>query len=93
MGSTTVSGTEPGQRQLNGPQTTGREYRNLSEPRYRIEHDINVAIPVRDGVSLSRRRPPSRRKRTVPSTDRSVPYPRQIQDLGGTHGLHRSRGD
>ena len=27
-----VSGTEPGQRQLNGPQTTGREYRNLSVP-------------------------------------------------------------
>jgi len=30
--SPTVAGTEPGQRQLNGPQTTGRDYRNLSRP-------------------------------------------------------------
>ena len=27
-----ASGIEPGQRHLNGPQTTGRDYRNLSEP-------------------------------------------------------------
>ena len=26
-----ASGIEPGQRRLNGPQTTGREYRNLSQ--------------------------------------------------------------
>jgi hypothetical protein len=26
------SGIEPGQCRLNGPQTTGREYRNLSQP-------------------------------------------------------------
>ena len=25
-----ASGIEPGQRRLNGPQTTGRDYRNLS---------------------------------------------------------------
>jgi hypothetical protein len=29
-----ASGTAPGQRKLNGPQTTGREYRSLSEPEY-----------------------------------------------------------
>jgi hypothetical protein len=27
-----ASGIEPGQRRLNGLQTTGREYRNLSQP-------------------------------------------------------------
>ena len=31
-----ASGTAPGQRKLNGPQTTGREYRSLSEPEYCI---------------------------------------------------------
>jgi len=29
---TGVSGTDPSQRQLNGPQTSGRAYRNLSAP-------------------------------------------------------------
>jgi hypothetical protein len=38
-----VSGTEPGQRQLNGPQTTGREYRNLSKPHYAIARGL-VAV-------------------------------------------------
>jgi predicted acyl esterase len=32
MTNVSSSGTEHGQRQLNGPQTTGREYRNLSQP-------------------------------------------------------------
>lgn len=87
MGSTTVSGTEPGQRQLNGPQTTGREYRNLSEPRYRIEHDINVAIPVRDGVSLLAdvHRPAGNGR--FPALIAASPYPRQIQDLGAPMGF------
>ena len=34
---------------LNGPQTTGRDYRNLSAPTHRIRHDRNVAATVRDG--------------------------------------------
>jgi hypothetical protein len=28
-----AAGGEPGERRLNGPQTTGRAYRNLSRPR------------------------------------------------------------
>jgi predicted acyl esterase len=47
-----VSGTEPGQRQLNGPQTTGRDYRNLSKPQYAITRDDDVMAPMRDGVNL-----------------------------------------
>ena len=39
-------------RQLNGPQTTGREYRNLSEPRHGTRRDNNVAVTVRDGTRL-----------------------------------------
>ncbi len=52
MASTTiVSGTEPGQRQLNGPQTTGRTYRNLSAPQYRTRTTA-TSVSMRDGVSL-----------------------------------------
>ena len=47
-----IAGTGPGQRQLNGPQTTGRSYRNLSEPRHAMARDDNVAIAMRDGVTL-----------------------------------------
>jgi len=46
------SGIEPGQRRLNGPQTTGREYRNLSQPTHTMAHDDDVAVPMRDGISL-----------------------------------------
>ncbi len=47
-----VSGTDPGQRRLNGPQTTGRDYRNLSQPEYEMARDDDVAVPMRDGVAL-----------------------------------------
>jgi uncharacterized protein len=33
-----VAGVDPGQRQLNGPQTTGRDYRNLSAPDFAMTH-------------------------------------------------------
>ncbi len=47
-----AAGTEPGQRRLNGVQTSGRAYRNLSEPEYSIERTDSVAIPMRDGTLL-----------------------------------------
>lgn len=46
------SGIEPGQRRLNGPQTTGRNYRNLSQPAYGMTRDDDVAVLMRDGVTL-----------------------------------------
>ena len=46
------SGIEPGQRRLNGPQTTGRKYRNLSQPAHAMAQDDDVAVPMRDGVTL-----------------------------------------
>jgi hypothetical protein len=45
-----VSGIDPGQRRLNGPQTTGREYRNLSQPTHTMAHDDDVTVPMRDGL-------------------------------------------
>jgi len=50
--SRSVSGIEPGQRQLNGPQTTGRDYRNLSMPSLEMDSDHDVAVPMRDGIEL-----------------------------------------
>jgi len=49
------SGIEPGQRRLNGPQTTGRNYRNLSQPAYSMTRDDDVAVLMRDGIALARR--------------------------------------
>ena len=45
--SSRISGTSPGQRRLNGPQTSGREYRNLSEP----IHGAPV-LPCREAVAV-----------------------------------------
>jgi uncharacterized protein len=82
-----ASGIEPGQRQLNGPQTTGREYRNLSRPVHAITRDDDVPVRMRDGVNLLAdvHRPvePGR----YPVLVAASPYPRQIQDLGAPAGF------
>jgi uncharacterized protein len=82
-----VSGIEPGQRRLNGPQTTGRDYRNLSRPAYSITRDDDVPVPMRDGVNLladvHRPTEPGR----YPVLVAASPYPRQIQDLGAPAGF------
>jgi hypothetical protein len=82
-----VAGTEPGQRQLNGPQTTGRSYRNLSAPRHAMARDNNVAVPMRDGVMLLAdvHRPAEAGR--YPVLIAASPYPRQIQDLGAPMGF------
>ncbi|EID71811.1 MULTISPECIES: CocE/NonD family hydrolase [Rhodococcus] len=82
-----VSGVDVGQRQLNGPQTTGREYRNLSEPRFGAVADCNVAVPMRDGVDLLAdvHRPAANGR--FPALIAASPYPRQIQDLGAPAGF------
>jgi putative CocE/NonD family hydrolase len=73
--------------QLNGPQTTGREYTNLSEPRYGSRRDDNVEIAMRDGVSLLAdvHRPDADGR--YPALIAASPYPRQIQDLGAPMGF------
>ncbi len=91
MASTSVSGTEPGQRRLNGPQTTGRQYRNLSSPDHRITSDNNAAVPMRDGVRLLAdvHRPAglAAEGARFPALIAASPYPRQIQDLGAPAGF------
>src|SRR6202007_1817012 len=81
------SGIEPGQRRLNGPQTTGREYRNLSQPNHAMAHDDDVAVRMRDGIMLltdvHRPAEPGR----YPVLVAASPYPRQIQNLGAPAGF------
>jgi predicted acyl esterase len=76
------SGTEPGQRRLAGIQTTGRPYRNLSDPIHAIRREDNVRVAMRDGVGLmvDLHRPddPGR----FPALVALSPYPRQMQGLG-----------
>jgi predicted acyl esterase len=82
-----VSGIEPNQRRLNGPQTTGRAYHDLSQPTHAITRDDDVAVPMRDGIHLLAdvHRPvqPGR----YPVLIAASPYPRQIQDLGAPAGF------
>jgi predicted acyl esterase len=82
-----ASGIEAGQRRLNGPQTTGREYRNLSQPMYAMSRDDDVPVPMRDDVNLlvdvHRPTEPGR----YPVLVAASPYPRQIQDLGAPAGF------
>jgi uncharacterized protein len=74
-------------KQLNGPQTTGRDYRNLSEPQHRVRRENNVEITVRDGTTLLAdvHRPDAEGR--FPALIAASPYPRQIQDLGAPMGF------
>ena len=69
-------------RRLNGPQTTGRDFRELSVPQHEIAEDFDVAAPMRDGTDLMvdvlRPDAPGR----FPALVAASPYPRQIQNLG-----------
>ncbi|MGW4324982.1 CocE/NonD family hydrolase [Nocardia sp. NPDC004573] len=77
-----AAGVEPGQRRLNGPQTTGRRYRNLSPAVHGTTREDNVPVPVRDGTRLLAdiHRPDAEGR--YPALVAAAPYPRQLQDLG-----------
>lgn len=82
-----AAGVEPGERQLNGPQTTGREYRNLSVPQYSMTHDFDVEVTLRDGTVLLADVWRPAEAGTYPVLVSASPYPRQIQDLGAPMGF------
>ena len=83
----TASGVNAGQRRLNGPRTTGRDYRNLSRPEFGVRRENDVRIVLRDGTALlpDIYRPDT--DRPVPALVAAAPYPRQIQDLGAPAGI------
>ena len=72
---------------LNGPQTTGRQYRNLSEPTYASRTDINTAIAMRDGTTLLADVHRPNADGRFPALLAASPYPRQMQDLGAPAGF------
>lgn len=82
-----IAGVEKGQRHLNGPQTTGRQYRNLSQPSFTMTSDLDVSVPVRDGVHLmvDVHRPAEAGQ--YPVLIAASPYLRQIQNLGAPAGF------
>lgn len=79
--STHVSGLGPGERRLNGPQTTGREYSGLSTPDYTIRRTDDCEILVRDGVTLLADLYQPDAEGRFPAIISFSPYPRQIQDV------------
>lgn len=84
---TNFASNEGKQRPLNGPQTSGRNYQNLSRSELAITRDDDVAVPMRDGISLladvHRPTAPGR----YPVLIAASPYPRQIQDTGAPMGF------
>ncbi|MGH6670885.1 MAG: CocE/NonD family hydrolase [Xanthobacteraceae bacterium] len=88
-----TAGTGDGERQLNGPQTTGRAYANLSIPEFHIDASrINVPIPVRDRVELLAdiflpSGGPAHAAKKFPALLAASPYPRQIQNSGAPMGF------
>lgn len=84
---TRPSGTAPGQRHLNGIQTTGREFRNLTEPAYQVSQANDVPAPMRDGVELMTDiyRPDAGGR--VPALLAYSCYPRQMQNLRAPAGV------
>jgi predicted acyl esterase len=65
-----------------GPQTTGREYRNLSEPVLPVGREEDVAVAMRDGVRLLADVYRPAVEGQFPVLVSASPYPRQVQDLG-----------
>jgi uncharacterized protein len=72
---------------LNGPQTTGRSFRNLSQPEHRVTTELDVPVEVRDGTRLMADvfRPASPGR--FPTLVAFSPYPRQMQQSGFPAGL------
>lgn len=82
-----VSGIEPGQRHLNGPQTTGRDYRSLSAVEFDIHRTNDVPIALRDGTKLQADLFQPDANGRFPALIAVSPYPRQIQDFGIPLGM------
>jgi hypothetical protein len=85
--SSPVAGVEPGQRHLNGVQTTGRDYRNLSEPVFAMRRTDNVEIRMRDGTILLADLLEPDADEAFPVLVSFSPYPRQIQNVGAPLGF------
>ena len=52
MANVPSSGIVPGQRRLDGSQTTGPRISQLSHPTHAMAQDDDIAVPMRDGINL-----------------------------------------
>lgn len=77
----------PQTRKLNGPQTTGRNYRNLSQPEFEMTCDKDVAVAMRDGTKLLVDVYRPKAVGQFPALLAASLYPRQIQNLGAPMGF------
>lgn len=82
-----ASGIEKGQRRLNNIQTSGRQYRNVTEPSFSTIRTNDVGIVTRDGTRLlgDVYRPDSESR--FPALISFSAYPRQIQGVGAPLGF------
>jgi uncharacterized protein len=73
--------TQPDTSRLNGLQTSGRSYRNLSAAEHAMQREVDQKVPLRDdGYLLADVYRPEAAGR-FPVLIAASPYPRQIQDL------------
>ena len=82
-----ASGTGHGGRRLNGVQTSGRTYRNLSSPDFAMRRTDNVGIAMRDGAVLLADLFQPEAEGRFPALLSFSPYPRQLQDVGAPLGF------
>jgi putative CocE/NonD family hydrolase len=82
-----TSGIGPGERKLNGAQTTGRDYTNLSEPSFEIRRTNNIVIVTRDHTTLMADLFQPDAESRFPVLISFSPYPRQLQDVGAPLGF------
>ena len=82
-----ASGNKPGERKLNGVQTTRRDYTNLSETSFAIRRTNNVAIAMRDHITLMADLFQPDAAGQFPALISFSPYPRQLQDVGAPLGF------
>lgn len=81
------AGVESGQRRLNGIQTTGRVYRDLSAPVHEAGAQFDVPIAVSGGARLLCDVYRPRAEGRFPALVAFSPYPRQIQNSGAPLGF------
>ena len=82
-----ASGIGSGERRLNGVQTSGRDYRNLSEPEFAMRRTNDVCVAMRDGTTLMADLFQPDAEGRFPALLSFSPYPRQIQDVGAPLGF------
>lgn len=82
-----AAGNGPGERHLNGVQTTGRDFANLSQPEFETRATNNVGITVRDGIVLMADLFQPDAEGRFPALLSFSPYPRQIQNVGAPLGF------